>query len=95
MFTIRRNDGVASAFKDNWGCKMENERKKGKLFLIPATVAAPTIGIFIVLAGMIFFSGCTVGKKEGLKLYTSKAVVSDNSKTCLECHTKKQPSLVD
>lgn len=52
--------------------------------LIPAVVAV------IITA----FSGCTVGENEELPLFTSKAIVSDESKTCLECHTNKQPSLV-
>ncbi len=61
--------------------------KKGLPLLSLPLVAGAIIGVLL-------FSGCTVGKKEKLSLYTSKAVVSDETKTCLECHTKKQPSLV-
>ncbi|MCK5157093.1 MAG: hypothetical protein KAQ69_11750 [Spirochaetales bacterium] len=38
--------------------------------------------------------GCSLEKKGNLPLTTSRAVVTEDSKQCLECHTKKTPAIV-
>ena len=48
-----------------------------------------------VLAVILTAAGCFLSKDEGGGRHTSAAVVTVDSKQCLDCHTKKQPSIVD
>ena len=43
---------------------------------------------------LILLVGCSLERNGELRLTTSRALVSDASKNCLECHTKKTPSIV-
>lgn len=43
---------------------------------------------------LVLLIGCSLEQKGELPLTTSRAMVSDDSKRCLECHTKKTPSIV-
>ena len=56
----------------------------------------PRVAAVLVAAAAVAvatLAGCT-GGGGGDDIFTSKAVVSSESKTCLDCHTKKQPSIV-
>ncbi len=51
--------------------------------------------IIVLIAILVLItSGCKVGKNKELNLYTSRAILTKETKTCIECHTKKQPSLI-
>lgn len=54
----------------------------------PRVAAVLAVAAAVAVATL---AGCTGG---GEDIFTSKAVVSSDSKTCLDCHTKKQPSIV-
>lgn len=44
---------------------------------------------------VFLFSHCSIQSYKELNLFTSNALVTSRSKQCLECHTKKTPSIVE
>ncbi len=56
--------------------------------------AGKRLSSLLFAAVVLLLAGCSIEKKESLKIFSSRAVVSEDTKYCLECHTKKQPSVV-
>lgn len=55
--------------------------------------------LFVPAAALAFlafavFSGCSIKEKEEIPITTSDARVTNTTKRCLDCHTKKMPSIV-
>lgn len=50
----------------------------------------------LVSAGVLLFLAvsCSLPERKPLELFVSQAVVTERSTECLQCHTKKQPSIV-
>lgn len=49
--------------------------------------------MMLVLTAAVWLAGCS-GRETAPVSTTSEAVVTEKTKNCLECHTKKQPSIV-
>ena len=64
----------------------EFKKKMSMRLIIQVMLLALIMGITL--------SSCSVKKRESLELYTSAALVTKDTKRCLECHTKKQPTIV-
>ena len=50
--------------------------------------------LVVLIASCMLFTACTTGQKESRETHTSDAIVTAKTKHCLQCHTKKQPSIV-
>ncbi len=48
----------------------------------------------LLLIVVLISVGCSIEEKEALSIGTSKAVASEKTKACLDCHTKKTPGVV-
>lgn len=48
----------------------------------------------LLILSVVAMIGCSINKKEPLNIGTSKAVASETTKVCLDCHTKGTPSIV-
>ncbi|MCP4176529.1 MAG: hypothetical protein GY756_02085 [bacterium] len=44
--------------------------------------------------GLLMICSCSRKENDKINLHTSNAIVTKKTRTCLECHTKKQPGLV-
>jgi hypothetical protein len=68
------------------GIKKGGREQVGKRYIVLFFVLALCMGAML--------SSCSIKKREPLELYTSRALVTRETKRCLECHTKKQPTIV-
>jgi len=51
--------------------------------------------VVVVLWMGLLVGGCLVEKKKARWPFTSQAIVTEKTKKCIECHTSKQPSIVN